>query len=705
MERAIQFPPKVLSRERAPEHELGLFSTESVLNLQKLIFAGSPLSEVLANIAQLVESQAEGMSCTIWLPDEDGKELHCAAAPSLPGFIAQVGAMAVGPKGGSCGTAIYRKEPVYATDILSDPIWDNYRDRILPYGIRSVWSRPLFTSEGKALGTFSINYREPRRPSANDLQLIENASHITGIAIERHMNEQALQRERDRLRLLLEITSSVTSRLDLRQMVEALSTNLFRVMQCDVSALLVPDCESGALRVTILNNPDAKGPFREGSLVPMNGSISGQVLRKGKTIRIDSFEQVRDDPEIFGNPDGQLLYERVIEEGLRTGCYLPLIGRDRVVGVLMLCRRSDNHFAKDDVILLEQVACQVAIAVENTLEYEQATKDRDKETKQRRYLEEEIRAELGEIVGESPALKTALSLVSVVAPTDSGVLILGETGTGKELVARAIHKLGRRNEKAFVKLNCAAIPLGLLESELFGHEKGAFTGAIAQKTGRFELADKGTLFLDEVGDIPLELQAKLLRVLQEQEFERLGSNRTHKVDVRLIAATHRDLPAMVKQGTFREDLYYRLKVFPIRVPALRQRTGDIPRLVRHFTGLYSQRMNKRIDVIPPDTMDALVRYQWPGNVRELQNFIERAVILSPQSTLRAPISELEPFQPYKESNASLNGLAEVERDHILRVLEASNWVISGAAARLGMKRTSLAYRMKKLRIRRPSAVP
>jgi formate hydrogenlyase transcriptional activator len=705
MERAIPFPAKVLSRDAPSERELGLFSTESVLNLQKLIFAGSPLSEVLANIAQLVESQAEGMSCTIWLPDEDGKELHCAAAPSLPGFIAHIGTMAVGPKGGSCGTAIYRKEPVYVTDILTDPIWEHYRNRMLPYGIRSVWSRPLFTSEGKALGTFSINYREPRRPSADELQLIENASHITGIAIERHVYEQALQRERDRLRLLLEITSSVTSRLDLRQMVEALSTNLFRVMQCDISALLLPDSESGALRVSLLHNPDMRGPFREGSLVPMNSSISGQVLRKAQSIRIDSFEQVREDPEIYGNPDGQLLYGSVLKEGLKTGCYLPLVGRDRVLGVLMLCRRSDNTFAKDDVILLEQVACQVAIAVENTLEYEQATKDRDKETKQRRYLEEEIRTGLGEIVGVSPALKTALSMVSVVAPTDSGVLILGETGTGKELVARAIHKLSSRSEKAFVKLNCAAIPLGLLESELFGHEKGAFTGAIAQKTGRFELADKGTLFLDEVGDIPLELQAKLLRVLQEQEFERLGSNRTHKVDVRLIAATHRDLPAMVKQGTFREDLYYRLKVFPIQVPALRQRAEDIPRLVRHFTGLYARRMNKRIDVIPPDTMDALVRYQWPGNVRELQNFIERAVILSPQSVLRAPTSELEPFRPNKESNAPLNGLAEVERDHILRALEASDWVISGAAARLGMKRTSLAYRMKKLRIRRPTSVP
>ena len=364
----------------------------------------------------------------------------------------------------------------------------------------------------------------------------------------------------------------------------------------------------------------------------------------------------------------------------------------------------------DDVILLEQVARQVAIAVENALEYEKAVKDRDKETKQRLYLEEEIRAQCGAIVGESPALMAALQLVSVVAPTDSSVLILGETGTGKELFARAIHDLSARRERAFVKVNCAAIPLGLLESELFGHEKGAFTGAIAQKMGRFELANKGTLFLDEVGDIPVELQAKLLRVLQEQEFERLGGNRTHKVDVRLIAATHRDLPGMVSQSTFREDLYYRLNVFPISVPPLRHRPEDIPILVRHFTELYARRMNKRIDEIPPKTMDALARYAWPGNVRELQNFIERAVILSPHSVLRAPTSELEPFHAPGEANISrtgietMTGLQEVERDHIVRALKASNWVVggrNGAAERLGMKRTSLVYRMQKLRISRP----
>jgi formate hydrogenlyase transcriptional activator len=669
-----------------------------------LIFAGAPLDQVLTIIAQLVESRRDGTLCSIWLPTDDGKQLHCVAAPSLPAFIAGAGSMRIGPKGGSCGTAVYRREPVFVTDILIDPVWDIYRDRLLPFGIRAVWSQPLFTSEGGVLGTFAIHYRETRSPDAADLELIENFSHIAGIAIERHLNEEKLRHERDRLRLLLEITSSVTSRLDLRQVIEVLSTSLFRIMQCDVSALLLPDSESGELRVANLYNPDATGPFREGSLVPMNSSISGQVLRTGKSIRIDNFDQVREDPEIYGNPDGQLLYERVIEEGLSVGCYLPLIGRDRVVGVLMLSRRSENVFEEDDVILLEQVACQVAIAVENTLEYEKATKDRDKETKQRLYLEEEIRAEFGEIVGESPALKSALHLVSIVAPTDSSVIIQGETGTGKELIARAIHNLSGRRDRAFVKLNCAAIPLGLLESELFGHEKGAFTGAIAQKTGRFELAHKGTLFLDEVGDIPLELQAKLLRVLQEQEFERLGSNRTHKVDVRLIAATHRDLVAMVKQTTFREDLYYRLKVFPINVPPLRQRTEDIPKLVWHFTELYARRMNKRIDTIQSETMAALVRYRWPGNVRELQNFIERAVILSPHTVLRAPTSELEPYSAHKNPNMAMTGLEEVERDHILRALEASNWVVggrSGAAERLGMKRTSLVYKMRKLRIIRP----
>jgi formate hydrogenlyase transcriptional activator len=346
----------------------------------------------------------------------------------------------------------------------------------------------LFTSEGKVLGTFAILYRDPRSPDTRDLQLIESASHIAGIAIERHTNEEALRHEHDRLRLLLEISNSMTSKLDLRRLVEALSTDLLRVTRCDFCSLLLPDADSGELRMTILYNPEPRGYVCDG-IIPIHGSLCGKAFWTGKTQYFNHVEEHRNDPETFGNSVGRPYFQRHMDEGLISGCDLPLIGRSGVVGVLAALKRSERAYSKDDVAFLEQVAGQVAIAVENALDYEKAIKDRDKETKQRLYLEEEFRAEFGEIVGGSPALKTALDLVSVVAPTDSSVLILGETGTGKELIARAIHNLSSRRERAFVKLNCAAIPLGLLESELFGHEKGAFTGAIAQKTGLFELAN------------------------------------------------------------------------------------------------------------------------------------------------------------------------------------------------------------------------
>ncbi|HEX8797994.1 MAG TPA: sigma 54-interacting transcriptional regulator, partial [Terriglobales bacterium] len=351
--------------------------------------------------------------------------------------------------------------------------------------------------------------------------------------------EDELKDERDRLGLLLEITNNIVSRLDLRSLIGELSTNLLRVMHCDHCALLLPDSDSGQLRATMLYNSEPSGTTQEGMIVPVRGSISGKVFRTGKALRIDNIETVRDDAEIFGTPDGQRFYERVRQEGLLSGCYLPLLSRDRVLAVLNVCKRSVNGFTENDMLFLQQVVHQIAIAVENALDYEKATQERDKETEQKLYLQEEIRSEhnFGEIVGAGSGLKSVLEQVAVVAPIDSSVLILGQTGTGKELIARAIHDISARRDRPFVKLNCAAIPLGLLESELFGHEKGAFTGAISQKMGRFELANKGTLFLDEVGDIPLELQPKLLRVLQEQEFERLGSNRTHKADVRIVAAT------------------------------------------------------------------------------------------------------------------------------------------------------------------------
>ena len=310
-----------------------------------------------------------------------------------------------------------------------------------------------------------------------------------------------------------------------------------------------------------------------------------------------------------------------------------------------------------------------------------------------------------QIIGNSSALEAVLEQVERVAPTDSTVLIQGETGTGKELIARAIHNLSSRCGRPFVKLNCAAIPFDLLESELFGHEKGAFTGAIAQKIGRFEMADKGTLFLDEVGDIPPGLQPKLLRVLQEQEFERLGSTRTHQVDVRLVAATNRDLAAMVKGNEFRSDLYYRLNVFPIPLPPLRARREDIPALVQHFVEVYAGRMSKEIDQIPPETMSELTSYTWPGNIRELQNFIERSVILSEGNVLHPPLSSLKAAAVTSSGAVTLE---EAEREHIRKTLEQTRWVVAGpngAAARLGIKRSTLYFRMQKLGITRPTREP
>jgi len=385
---------------------------------------------------------------------------------------------------------------------------------------------------------------------------------------------------------------------------------------------------------------------------------------------------------------------------------VPLTVHDRRLGTLSIGRLGGKPFSDCDAELLGSVSSQVAFSVENALAFQEIAQLKDKLAAEKVYLEDEIRTEYNfeEIIGQSAALKSALHQVETVAPTDSAVLICGETGTGKELVARAIHDLSQRRERTFVKLNCAAIPTGLLESELFGHERGAFTGAIAQRVGRFELADRGTIFLDEVGDIPLELQPKLLRVLQEQEFERLGSTRTKRVDVRVVAATNRDLEEMVAAGTFRNDLYYRLNVFPITLPPLRERPEDIPPLVRYFVQKFARRMNRRIESIPADTMTALSRYAWPGNVRELENAVERAVILTSGPTLRVPMSEFRGRAVAPSTRATT--LEATEREAILRALRESSWVLGGprgAATRLGLKRTTLQSRLQKLGIDRSTA--
>src|SRR5208337_657308 len=383
-------------------------------------------------------------------------------------------------------------------------------------------------------------------------------------------------------------------------------------------------------------------------------------------------------------------------------CVLPMISRDRVIGTINLGRLSDGVFSPGDVDFLTQVANQIAIGVENALNYQQVQEARERLAEERDYLVEEIRTDhdFEAVIGQSPALKRILKQAELVAPTSSTVLIMGETGTGKEVLARAIHDISPRRDRTFVSVNCAAIPMGLLESELFGHEKGAFTGAIAQKIGRFELAHQGTLFLDEVGDIPLELQPKLLRVLQEQEFERLGSTRTIRVDARLIVATNRDLEAMVRQRKFREDLFYRLNIFPIRVPSLRERADDIPLLVDFFVNKYSKRMRKSIDTVSTDTMRALLRWHWPGNVRELQNVIERALILSRGPVLDVRLCEVNSASGVPQPPVRLQTLAASERDIILNALREANGIVAGAAVKLGLKRTTLSSKMRRLNIAR-----
>jgi formate hydrogenlyase transcriptional activator len=497
----------------------------------------------------------------------------------------------------------------------------------------------------------------------------------------------------------------MVANLELRDLLRAISQDVRRVMQCDYAGLSLPDAENKQLRLYALDFPAGKGFLQEEFVYPMEGTPSGTAFRSMKPLTLQS---------PFTSWLNYPIVQIAVREGLKSVCCLPLISRNRAIGVLVLGRLRDDAFSQTDISFLSQVASQVALAVDNALAFREIRELKEQLSKEKLYLEDEIRAEMNfaQIIGNSPSLRKSLKRVETVAPTDSTVLIYGETGTGKELIARAIHDLSPRRSKPFVKLNCAAIPTGLLESELFGHEKGAFTGAIGQRIGRFEIADGGTIFLDEIGEIPLELQTKLLRVLQEREFERLGSSRTIRTNARLIAATNRDLEAMVSEQKFRSDLFFRLDVFPVHVPALRERDGDIPLLARHFTQQFSTRMKKVIETIPSAAMDALCRYHWPGNIRELQNVIERAVIISPGPGLCVDVADLKfpkashpeerAVTPKSESIGALHGiLEETERQQILQALKQSNWVVAGphgAAARLGMNRSTLQVRIRKLGI-------
>jgi formate hydrogenlyase transcriptional activator len=513
----------------------------------------------------------------------------------------------------------------------------------------------------------------------------------------------------DRYRALLAVSEAIVSHRDLSALFHELAGRLHQVARFDFFALVLHEAASNTMRLHVLETVEPVPPGTA-IVLPPEEDPAGLAWQTQQPLITSCAAELGRWPR---------LRERVQPYGVQSCCWLPLTTARRRLGALVFTCKQPSAYDAADVGFLQLVANQVAVAVENALAFQEIAAAfqeiealKDRLAKENAYLEEEARTDhnFGEVIGASAALRRVLKQVETVAPTSSTVLVRGETGTGKELIARALHDLSPRKGRTFVKLNCAAIPTGLLESELFGHERGAFTGAITQKVGRFELAHQGTLFLDEVGDIPPELQPKLLRVLQEQEFERLGGTKTIKVDVRLVAATHRDLARMVAEGGFREDLYYRLNVFPLVLPPLRERPEDIPRLVRHFTQQFARRMGRRIETIPAEAMDALVRYPWPGNVRELQNIIERAVILSPGPSLQVPLVDLQPAGRQAPGDPQVGTptaapvtLADAERGHILVVLRETGWVLGGpkgAATRLGMKRSTLYKKMKKLGISR-----
>jgi formate hydrogenlyase transcriptional activator len=523
-----------------------------------------------------------------------------------------------------------------------------------------------------------------------------------------------LQRQNDRLQLLLNLTTRITSSLDLREVLRAIAANIREVMHADGVTVSTPDTASGKSKVFAMDFPHGKGIIKEElSFTP--SAAAQRAMDTLKPVVLDARE-----PVDFASGTTEI----ALAEGIKVLCLIPLVNRGRVLGILGTTRTTETSFTPDEVDFLSRASGQIAIAIENALAYREISELKDKLAQEKLYLEEEIRTDSGfeRIIGNSAALKRVLQMVETVAPSDSTVLLLGETGTGKELIARAIHDRSRRKDRTFVKLNCAAIPTGLLESELFGHEKGAFTGAIGQKVGRLELADQGTLFLDEVGDIPIEIQPKLLRVLQEREFERLGGTHTRKVNVRLVAATNRDLEKMVADREFRSDLFYRLNVFPIRIPSLRERREDIPLLVSYFAQKLAKQMQKKIESVPSAAMKALTAWEWPGNIRELENLIERAVILTRGNALEAPLTELRKTETATAADAGVDrknrtthkatsswpnviaGAEEYERkqrEEIIQALTACKGHVggaNGAAIRLGINRTTLMYRMRKFGI-------
>jgi len=686
------------------EQEKTALKLKALAEMCHAIAAHRDLSRVFAVLSPHISQLLPSHYVSVVLHDEqrDAMRLHVLhSSESAPGWVGQDFEIDDSPSG-----IVWQSQEVFVCeDLQQEGRFQKVGMLLREHSVRSVCVLPLRSPAG-CLGALTIGRIEVGSFDAEEIEFAKLIAAQVAIAVENALycaRSVALQyellRERDRLQLVLELNNAVVSNLELRALFSALSSNLRRIMGYDSAALLLPEGKDN-LRLHALDFPDSRGYLHQDMLISIEATNAGAVFRTGQGRFVGTGgSSYSEDKDVFRIRTG---------EGFLSLLLVPLQSDGPPVGILSLGSRRERAFKQSDLDFATQIGRQVAIAITNALRHSALSESREQISKQKSYLEEEIRAEqdFEDIICGSAALRAVLESVETVAPTDSTVLICGETGTGKELIARAIHERSARRDRTFVKMNCAAIPLGLLESELFGHERGAFTGAINRKVGRFELAHQGSLFLDEVGDIPLELQPKLLRVVQEQEFERLGSSHTQHVDARMIAATNQNLAQMVADGKFRGDLYYRLNVFPIVVPPLRERAEDVPLLVRYFTSKYARRMNKRIAHISAETIESLTDYAWPGNVRELQNFIERAVILTPGNELFAPVSELRAlsrsFPPAYPGNGH-GTLREIEKGHILEALHQSKWIVGGpggAAVKLGLKRTTLLYRMEKLGISR-----
>jgi formate hydrogenlyase transcriptional activator len=669
----------------------------TLLGVSSAIVEQPTVEAVLHSVRGVLSSIAAVHGTVLYLLSEDRETLRIVAFDQPP----DEPALRIGSKVSRVGVmarVIDEQQPMYLADVSQEML---KHPELAPLASAlagtSGYVFPVSTSR-KQYGVLGFTKVQGGEFSPEDLELMSSLASHVAVALESaiardcaELYQRELAQQRDRLSLLLEINNHIISKLDIIELFRSASTSIRSYFRNDFTGFWILDEKLKKIECAVLDFPTGKGLLADIAVADLTEESVERI--RARSFEIRSAEDIEKLPAPIA--------ETLRAESITALAIAPLVSSNRPLGVLAMGSRGPKIFAQEDLDLLSQISTQIALVLENALAYGRLSASKDRLEDERLYLESEIRAEYNfeHIVGKSAALRKVLDQIAIVAPTDSTVLLRGETGTGKELIARAIHSLSPRKDRTFVRLNCAAIPSGLVESELFGHEKGAFTGALMQKRGRFELADHGTLFLDEIGDITLELQPKLLRALQEHEFERLGSNRTIQVDVRLITATHRDLQGMIRNGQFREDLFYRLNVFPVEIPPLRERREDIPLLVHYFVSQLARRMQKRIKSIPRQAMEALANAPWPGNIRELENFVERAVILSQGEELNVPLAELK--RTNAPGAAPVSSFHETERQVIIEALKAASGRISGkegAAERLGLKRTTLQNKMRRLNI-------